>query len=176
MRTKHGSAAGRLALIATVLVPVVLAGCRGSSHPATSSSAPAPSASSSTPSAAEIAAQVSQVWTDFFAGTTAAAAKVKLLQNGAAYAAVIAAQAGSPTARATTAKVLKVTPTADGQSAAVSYDILVNKQVALPNQLGGAVLVGGSWKVAAASFCSLLALEGTKPAACQATASPSASG
>jgi len=157
-----------------VALAVLGAGC-GSSAKTTGTTAPStasPTVSSSGPSAAEVTAQVTRVWTGFFAGTTPAAAKVRLLQNGAAFAALIAAQAGSPTARATTVQVTKVTPTSPDQ-ATVSYNILINKQVALPNQYGTAVRVGGQWKVASGSFCRLLALEGTAPAACTATASPS---
>ncbi|HZV25911.1 MAG TPA: hypothetical protein VFG00_06445 [Acidothermaceae bacterium] len=115
---------------------------------------------------------VSQAWSRFFAGTTSAADKQALLQNGSAFAAAIAAQANSPMAKGTTAIVSKVT-LLSADSAEVTYTISIGGLPALVNQTGRAVLVGGSWKVGSASFCQLLALEGQAPPACPAVSAAS---
>ncbi len=51
--------------------------------------------------------------------------------------------------------------------AEVTYNILVNGTVALPNATGYATVVGGKWLVAKATFCALESLEnGSPPAGC----------
>jgi hypothetical protein len=104
-------------------------------------------------------AQIKADWEAFFAGTTSAARKISLLQNGSQFAKIIQAQAGSIIAKGTQAKVTAVkvlSPT----TATVTYSILLNGVVALANQTGQATLQGGVWKVGAKSFSALLALEG----------------
>lgn len=127
----------------------------GSSSPGTSApatSAPATAASGSA------AATITHNWEKFFNPKTPVAQRVALLQNGAAFASVIRAQAGSGLASTASAKVSKVTVTSSSQ-ATVKYSILVSGATALPNQTGVAVLQGGTWKVGLASFCGLLTLE-----------------
>lgn len=59
----------------------------------------------------------------------------------------------------------KVTLTSATQ-ATVGYTILISGAPVLPGQKGTAVLQGGTWKVATASFCGLLMLQsGGKPVA-----------
>jgi hypothetical protein len=111
-------------------------------------------------------AQVVHVWTTFFAGTTPAPKKVQLLQNGQQFAAIIKAQAGSSLARQTRVTVTKVTFVSSTR-AKVVYTIYLAGKPALKNQIGLAVRVGGTWKVGDASFCALLALEGSKPPPCK---------
>ena len=82
---------------------------------------------------------------------------------------MLTAQAASPLAKASQAKVTAVkivSPT----TADVTYSIVEGGQVALPNQKGQAVLVKRIWKVSAPSFQALLKLEQA-----QTSASPSAS-
>ena len=173
MSRNHHGRASRAVFAALALT---LAGCGGSSAvgPGTTS-APGTTASTSgsaTPTgsaaAAAAVAAVKTAWVTFFAGTTSAATKISLLENGQQFTQVIDAQAGSALAKGTTAKVIQVTQTSPS-TADVNYTILINGQPALQNQLGRAVLVNGEWKVGANSFCALLALEGTKVAACPAT-------
>jgi hypothetical protein len=155
---------GRAALAACLLaLPVLLAAC-GSKSTATTSPSPTPSTSMS----ASPTATITSAWQTFFSGTTPAASKITLLQNGQQFATVIQAQAGSPLAKATQAKVTAVTVTSP-TTADVTYSIVQGGQVALPNQQGQAVLVSGVWKVSAPSFQALLKLEQG-----QASASPSA--
>jgi hypothetical protein len=147
-----------------LLLVALVAGCSSSSgggtSPSTSGSAPSGSGSTT--------AAVSKTWVTFFAGTTPAAAKILLLQNGQQFSAVIQAQATSPLAKSAGAKVTSVTQTSP-TTAQVHYSILLGGQPALQNQVGVAVLVGGTWRVGVSSFCALLSLEGSKVPACPAT-------
>jgi len=47
--------------------------------------------------------------------------------------------------------------------ATVTYDVLLNGSLALPDAQGIAVLQGGVWKVGAESFCALISLGATGP-------------
>jgi hypothetical protein len=62
-------------------------------------------------------------------------------------------------AQAATVKVLDVKVTSD-TTADVTYDLVVSGTPALPGQKGQAVKQDGVWKVSAASFQALLALQG----------------
>jgi hypothetical protein len=139
-----------------------------SSSPATSApssaSAPASSASATSGGNAAAIAAIKANWEAFFNGKTSADKKIALLQNGDKFAVVIRAQAGSGLAGGAGAKVKAVvvnSPT----SATVSYDITLNGTTALANQTGTAVYENGTWKVGDVSFCALLKLEGSAPAA-----------
>ncbi len=155
MRGIHARTWGsRVALVVSlVALPLAVAACGSKSNAATT-----PSASPSASASASATAQITADWEKFFAGTTAAAAKQALLQNGAQFASVLQAQAGSAIAKATTAKVSAVKVTSP-DSATVTYSIVQGGQVVLPNQQGQAVREGGVWKVSAPSFQTLLRLE-----------------
>jgi hypothetical protein len=147
-----------VALCVTAL-PLLIAACGGTSSGTASSASPTPAATASAAATAAITAN----WQAFFAGTTPAAKKITLLERGPLFAKVITAQAKSPLAQATQAKVTSVevvSPT----KATVKYSIVQGGQTALPDQTGQAVLQGGVWKVSARSFAALLALEGVKVA------------
>ena len=149
--TRRAAAVACLAALA-----LVVAAC-GSKSSATTVG-PSPQASpAATPSQSPEAA-VKQAWQTFFAGTTAAAQKIALLQNGQQFAATIRAQAASPLAKATQAKVTSVRVTSP-TTAVVTFSIVQGGQVALPHMTGQAVLQGGSWKVGARTFQDLLQLE-----------------
>jgi hypothetical protein len=156
--------AGRGALLAVFLgaVAAIAAAC-GASNAATTSSPSSSSAPSVSPTAA-----IKSNWQKFFDGATPAAQKIQLLENGQQFAQTIQAQAQSPLAKSTAAKVSSVKVTS-ATTATVKYSILLAQQVALADQTGQAVLRNGVWKVSAQSFQALLALEGA------ASASPSAS-
>jgi hypothetical protein len=172
---------GRRCLV--VLVMAVLAaaaaGCGGSSQPAAGATTAPPGASASSATSAATtagttsaaapnsaaAAQVERAFVRFFDGSTPAATKIGLVQNGQQFAAVIQAQATSELAKSTTVRVAKVTVTSPTTATAV-YTILLGGKPALANQAGQAVLVNGTWKVAATTFCQLLALEGQKVPGC----------
>lgn len=147
-----------LAVLLSTLV-VVAAACGSSS---TSSSSPSPSGSKgSSTSSAAIAAQVKASWQTFFDGTTPAARKIALLQNGQQFAQIINAQAGLPIAKSTKAVVSAVNVTS-ASTATVKYSITLGGNTALADRTGQAVLENGVWKVGDSSFAALLALEGVK--------------
>jgi len=123
-------------------------------------------ATASPSSAAAGTAQIKRVWIEFFSGSTSAAVKIRLLQDGQRLAPVIKAQAGSPLAKQTTVTVKFVTLTGRN-TARVVYTIKLAGKPALTNQIGTAVRIGGTWKVGLRSFCRLLALEGPLPPACR---------
>jgi hypothetical protein len=171
-----------LALAATVAAcsssSTSAAGAPSASAPASSSASAPPSssaaASSSAPSSSAPAAaggnakaQITANWEAFFNGSTSAAKKISVLQNGDKFAAIIKAQAGSGLASTAGAKVTAVVVNS-ATSATVSYNITLSGATALANQTGTAVNEDGIWKVGDISFCQLLKLEnnGTAPSVC----------
>ena len=133
------------------------AGSTSASASASSSGSPAAAATQSTaqtPTQKTIAAN----WTEFFNPKVPSAQRAALLEDGPQLAAAVSAQAKSSTAAQTSAKVLSVTVTSATQ-AKVVYDLLIGGTPALTNQAGAAVLQAGTWKVSAASFCGLLAMQ-----------------
>jgi hypothetical protein len=160
MRTSTRTVArGTLLAVLFGVLAAVAAACGSSS-----ASTPTPSTSPSVSATEAIKAN----WEKFFAGATPAAQKIPLLENGQQFSQTIQAQAQSPLAKSTAAKVSSVKVTSP-TTAAVKYSILLGTQVALADQSGQAVLQNGVWKVSAQSFQALLALEGA------ASSSPSAS-
>ncbi len=176
--------ARRITLAPALTVALAVAACSSSSSPAAtaSSSAPASSAAVSSPASAPASsaaasspaaaggnakAQITANWEAFFNGSTSAAKKISVLQNGDKFSAVIKAQAGSGLASTAGAKVTAVVVNSS-TSATVSYDITLSGATALANQTGTAVYEDGIWKVGDVSFCQLLKLEnnGTAPSAC----------
>ena len=152
------------AVAATALVALA-AGCGGGGKKAvgttTTTAAPA------TP--AEQKAQIKGVWERFFAGSTPASEKEVLLEHGSLLAPAIEAQAKSPLAKSSSAKVTNVTLNGPAK-ATVTYTILLGGKPALQHQKGTAVKSGDSWKVGLASFCRLLGLQGPAPKACSGAA------
>lgn len=104
-------------------------------------------------------------WATFFKGTTPAAKKETLLQNGSKFATFLKEQAKSAAARSTSVKVTKVKLTSK-TSARVTYTIYLGTTAAEPNASGTAVLQDKVWKVSDTSFCALVSLEGAAPKAC----------
>jgi hypothetical protein len=138
-----------------------------SSSPPSSSAAPSSAAPEPTSGSAATAA-ITTNWEAFFSGTTTAAQKIALLQNGQLFATIINNQAGSSLSQSVTAKVTSVT-LKSGTTAAVTYNILLGSSPALSSQAGTAVYENGTWKVGDVSFCVLLTLEnaGTAPSVCK---------
>lgn len=144
------------------------AACFGAAACSSSSSPPSAPSPSATPSATSTASASSGTtadekaitanWTAFFNPKTPVAQRVKLLQDGSAFASVIQSQAGSALAGSASAQVTKVTVITTSE-AAVTYNVLLAGTPALKNQAGTAVYQGGMWKVGVASFCGLLSLE-----------------
>ena len=154
--------------LALALAGAIAACSSSSSSSASRTPSAAPStASASAASTTSAVAQIKANWEEFFSGTTPAAKKIALLQNGQKYAALISAQTASDLAKSASAKVTAVKVTSPTQ-ATVTYDIYLGGKPALSNQTGTAVYQDGTWKVGDASFCQLLALEngGKAPAVC----------
>ncbi|MGD0741774.1 MAG: hypothetical protein ABSA31_00545 [Acidimicrobiales bacterium] len=128
--------------------------------------AAAPSASGSSGGSAATTAAIKTNWTLFFKGTTPAAQKEKLLQNGSKFAAFLKVQAKSAAAKETTVKVTKVKITSK-TSATVIYTIYISGTPAEPNASGKAILENKVWVVSDTSFCALVSLEGAAPKACK---------
>lgn len=146
----------RTALTFALLAGLTVAGCG-------SSASAKPGASSSANSAS---AQVKADWIAFFSGTTPAARKIALVQDGSDFAKVIDSQSTSGMAKSVAAKVTKVVIARSQKTATVHYSITIGGKPALVNQVGQALKQDGVWKVGAQSFCALLAMEGTKPPIC----------
>ncbi|MBO0747594.1 MAG: hypothetical protein J2O47_04555 [Acidimicrobiaceae bacterium] len=109
-------------------------------------------------SAAKSKAEIKKDWIAFFSGKTKAPKRIKLLQNGQKFAAVIHEASANPLASTLSAKVSKVSLTSKTK-ARVTYSLVAAGQPVLSHQKGTSVLQGGTWKVGDASFCSLLVLE-----------------
>lgn len=161
------------------LTVLLVAGCGGSSSagqagpsPSSVASAPASAAASTGSGSGGAAQQIRQAWVTFFKGSTPAAEKIPLLEHGSEVAPVIDAQAGNPLSTGTVAKVSGVTVKSPDR-AVVAYGIFIDGKPALTHQRGAAVKVGGHWLVSLGSFCGLLALEQTHPAACASSGSSS---
>lgn len=163
-----------LLVTASGIVIAGLAACSSSGSPSASpsvSTSPVPSPSAPASPTGGNSAAVSQItgnWEGFFSGSTSAAKKITLLQNGQAFSSVINGQADSAMSKSTTAKVLSVTVNSTGTQASVKYTILFGGTPALSNQTGAATDEDGTWKVGDATFCALLALEnnGKAPSVC----------
>jgi hypothetical protein len=116
-------------------------------------------------SSAKAKAEVESNWETFFEGSTPAAKRIDLLQDGAKFAGLVKALTRNPLARQLKADVTSVDLT-DDTTASVTYTLLFGDREVLKGTKGTAVLVTGVWKVGTASFCQLLALQGAKPKAC----------
>ena len=158
----------RRMILALALAAAITACSSSSSSSVSHPTSAAPStASASVASAASAAAQIKANWEAFFSGTTPAAKKIALLQNGQEFAAIIQAQAASGLAKSASATVTAVHVISATQ-ATVTYGIDLGGKPALSNQTGTAVYQDGTWRVGDVSFCQLLALEngGKAPAVC----------
>jgi hypothetical protein len=139
------------ATIAIALVVGATAGCGGGKQAA------ATTTTAATPVAQK--AEIKRVWERFFAGTTSASDKEKLLENGSRFSDALEAAAKSPFAKQSGARVSKVTLTGPAK-AKVVYAILLSGKPVLSHRQGTAVKENGAWKVGVASFCQLLTLQG----------------
>lgn len=178
--------AGALSVaVLAVVGSVVLTGCGSSSGPGggntaaatppstavtgsasgSASTATTPAAGGSSASAADTAA-IKTAYAKFFSPNTPGNVSLGLLQNGPAFKAAIDQQASGSMASEASAKVSTV-QLLSPDTAEVRFTIYLNKQPMLKDQKGYAVREGGTWKVAEYTFCGLLTLEGTAPAACK---------
>jgi hypothetical protein len=156
---------------------LILAACGGGS-PAAKPSGPKPTASATAPaepvSGSAAVAAITANWKTVFDGKAPLARRLALVQDGSQLAAFINAQAKTSFGQAamgSTATVSAVLISSPAQ-ATVHWDLLLLGTPLLKNQVGNAVYLDGTWKVAIASFCGLAYLEFPKgspklPAACR---------
>jgi hypothetical protein len=140
----------------TVAAPTTTTASPTTAPPTTATPAPP------TTSVATAKAEITANWEKFFQHGATVAQRIALLQNGEALRQAVEQNAANPLQQQATAKVTNVTLTSP-TTAAVTYDVYLNGKVALPKAQGMAVLDGGTWKVAQASFCSLVSLSSTAP-------------
>ncbi|MCL5735516.1 MAG: hypothetical protein M1274_07995 [Actinobacteria bacterium] len=160
---KSSRVRGVLIGLFVVILALVLAGCGGSEE-TTTTAAPATTTTAGTGSSTPVtftgdAATIAANFEKFFDGSQPVAGKADLLENGSQYTKELEAQAASPLAQAATCKVTDVQITSS-TTADVTFTLLVGGTPALQNQKGQAVLQDGTWKVSAATFQALLALQG----------------
>jgi hypothetical protein len=86
------------------------------------------------------------------------------LQHGDQFKDTLEQQAKQSYSQDTTVKVLSIM--VSGQVADVKFSLFSKGAPLLQNIEGKAVQDAGNWKVAAATFCALLKLQGTPPPAC----------
>lgn len=142
---------------ATVLVSALIA--LGALLFSACSSGAAPNAGHSSTTTRTVA-EITTNWTTFFKGTTPAAQREKLLQNGSQFAAFLRAQSKTSLGKSVSVKVTKVKVTTK-TTATVTYTILLGGTPQLTGSKGKSILQNGTWKVSDTSFCALLSLEGT---------------
>jgi hypothetical protein len=187
--TRRGAAGVALLLAATLVGGCSSSGSgqtSDSSAPATPGSSTAPPATS-TPSTSKAVArtsapatptsaappalgaaavrQIKNAYVTFFDSKTDPVESEKVLQHGDVFKAVLLAQSKTPTAQGLSVTVAKVVP----QSAAVAvatFTLISAGQKVLVDTPGYAVREGGTWKVAATTFCGLLKLQSSAPKQC----------
>jgi len=107
---------------------------------------------------------IGERWERFFSASTPLADRESLLEHGATYHDALVMRSKDPLQAQASAHVKNVElASLDAITAAVTFDVLLNGQVALPDAAGTAVKEGGEWKVSGTSFCSLVTLGATAP-------------
>ncbi|WP_174183676.1 hypothetical protein [Nocardia barduliensis] len=150
-----------------VVAAAALTGCGDDDE----STAPASSTPAATTSAAPAQADaatskaITDVYTSFFSPSTPPDQKAALVQKGDVFLPILQAQAGNPQSQGTSVTVSAV-KLVDADNADVTYTLLMGGNPVLPNQTGQAVKDGGKWKVATATFCALMTLQGGTSPAC----------
>ena len=176
MRSLHwpGLRQASAALAATgCLILAACGGGGGSAHPSATPTATATTAAEPTSGPAAVAA-IKANWQTVFNGKAPIPSRLALVQDGSQVAAFVEAQANTSfgaAAAGSTATITSVTITSPSQ-ATVDYQVLLLGTPLLKHQVGTAVYLDGTWKVAIASFCGLTYLEYPKgspklPAICR---------
>ncbi|MGK8507475.1 hypothetical protein ACRS5S_05250 [Nocardia asiatica] len=150
-----------------VVAAAALTGCGDDDESTAASSAPAATTTSAAPAQADAATTkaVTDVYTSFFSPSTPPDQKAALVQKGDVFLPILQAQAGNPQSQGTSVTVSAVN-LVDADNADVTYTLMMGGNPVLPNQTGQAVKDGGKWKVATATFCALMTLQGGTSPAC----------
>ncbi|HWB23545.1 MAG TPA: hypothetical protein VG652_11750 [Gaiellaceae bacterium] len=162
---------GELVVVAALVCAA--AGCGGGgSSSTTTTTGPSTSTTTTTTTTAGSAtspeAAIKAAWIKFFNGATPVAQRVALLAGGSHFSSTIKSLSSNPLASKTSATVSNVTVTSP-TTATVTFSVSLAGLPVLKNVKGTAVKQNGSWLVDAGSLCKLLALQGSKPAACAGT-------
>ncbi|MQY20960.1 hypothetical protein NRB20_40690 [Nocardia sp. RB20] len=170
MRNRRFQRLTACASLVTIAAAMVT-GCsstKSSSTTASSSSTAATTTTSATAAASAdpaLTQAVTSAYQTLFDATLPIAQRTSAVENGTALTPALSTLAANPQTQGTSATVSSVLR-ADASHAHVTYTLLIHGNPVLPNQNGQAVQVGGQWKVAAATFCTLLTLQGTHSPAC----------
>jgi hypothetical protein len=121
-----------------------------------------------TPADSATSGLVIRAYTTFFDPETSAARSAGLLQHGESFADALAAAAKTSEAQGVTARVSAVN-LIRADVAYVTFTLSTGGSPLLSDVAGYAVRDGGTWKVAAQTFCNLLQLQGAAPRACKDT-------
>lgn len=150
--------AGRRSLcVLGVTLMLALSACSGGSASAARHHRPSPTDPATGPAGA---AAVKAMWQRFFNGAVPISNRLELLQDGSALASFVRSQAKASlgslilAASATVSTVTLQPPT----QASVIFTILLNGKPLEKDLQGTAIYLAGHWKVAVATFCSLLRL------------------
>lgn len=150
----------RVALAGTALL--LLAACSDSNGP-TAAGSSSPSASGTLSAADE--QSIKDAFLVFFDPRSTAQQVAAKVQHGTSFVREITALASSQYSSSSGVKVTSVRARS-ATVADVTFTVTVGGQPMLPDVPGYAVREHGTWTMAAKTFCDLLALDGTKPAAC----------
>jgi hypothetical protein len=150
----------RVAVALGVITVLVMAACSSSGSHTAKSSRPGGSAA---PPATRAA--ISKAYAALFGTKSTLTQSVESLQNGQAFRSVIVAESKKPAAQGSDAKVTAVS-LRSSDVAKVTFTVYSQGKPALPNASGFAVRQNGKWKVAAKTFCNLLALQASAPKPC----------
>lgn len=174
MRRGH---AGVTALLASGLVLTATAACGSSGGRDTagpnatnqqtaggSAAGSAPASAAATPADPATKQAVKTAYEHFFSATSAPGVSEQALQHGEAFKATLDEQAKGQYSSGSGVQVGDVT--VSGNVAHVTFTITSKGKPLLSNIKGLAVQDGGTWKVAAVTFCGLLKLQGNPPSAC----------
>lgn len=121
---------------------------------------------------AQTTAAIKDAYAKVFASSTPEAESISLLQDGPQFKDTIQSQAKSSLAQGASAVVTSVTLQSPN-TAKVVFTLSINGSPILPNTPGYAIREGGTWKVAGATFCGLLAMQNSAPPACNSAAATS---
>jgi hypothetical protein len=110
-------------------------------------------------------AQIKTAYEKFFSSKTSVTDRVAVLQNGSRFKGLVTSFASNPLAKNVSATVSSVT--LQGVNKAKVVYVVKFAGSSLPRQTGSAVRQNGTWKVADASLCKLVALQGSTPAICK---------
>jgi ABC-type glycerol-3-phosphate transport system substrate-binding protein len=154
-------------LLAAAAVLMLLAACGGGDDESDTADA----TTTTTASPAQASADITAMWTSYFKAGNPVDDAVASLENGATYrdAIIQQQQSGATNGLSVVVKDVQVINPKLGQ---VTYDIVINGNVALANSKGNAVFVDGKWKVSEQHFCVLLSLGGINPPACEKVLNP----